>query len=206
MNIFKLITLYTLLIIVAQADSKKPRLFHEGEDYRVSIYESKVVIERLSDGEKRDVDGLLWAENPMYHYQPTNFFNDESNMAVFLMESYQYWVVDVDALFRDEDMQLVYERIEAAVTVPTGVRRDNLYWDIDGIYPNKTLKGSAVVEDVRIVGNELLHGQEVSFTLHLVGEKAYTLETSNKDAARIIKIRAIDYKCTTESHFRYVFK
>ena len=198
MNTLKLFILYLLLITQSYAEQPEVKLSVKGKDYHIAIYQSTAVIKRLTDGKKKKIERLLWGESPMFR-QPSDFFESESNMAIFLMENYQYWIVNIDTLFKGEEKQQVYEIIEGAVYTPgVGQDRSNNCWAIDGIYPNKTLKGSG------FAGEELDKG--VDFTLFLSGEKAYTLETTNKDAPRIIKVRAIDYRGTTERHFRYVFQ
>jgi len=170
-----------------------------GKNYNITINESRAIIERNIDGEKKEIEGLRWGLTPMeFRPQPDDFFDDESNMAIFLMDNYQYWVVDVDALFRGEEEQLIYEIIEGGVRRPGGINRNNYYWNINGIYPNKTIRGFGSA------GHE--HDEGVSFTLLMSGDNAYTLETSNREASRILKLRALDYKRTTERVFRYVFK
>ena len=199
MNITKFFIILTSLMMMAQAESKDPRLFKKGKDFSVSIYNKKVVIQRNIDGEKKKIDGLLWSPNPGYRYQPEDFFDSGSNMAIFLMETHQYLVVDIGALFKNEKEDQVYEIIEGAVTTPSsGINRSNKFWVIDGIYPNKPITGSGSA------GIEFDKG--VEFTLFLSGEKAYTLETTSKEAPRIMKMRAVEYSGATEHRFRYVFK
>ena len=193
------IILTPLMLMIGQARAEEPRLFKKGKDFSVSIYNKKVVIQRNIDGEKKEIDGLLWSPNPGYRYQPEDFFDNESNMAIFLMETHQYLVVDIGALFKKEKEEQVYEIIEGAVATPSsGVNRSNKFWVINGIYPNKTITGSGSA------GIEFDKG--VEFTLFLSGEKAYTLETTSKEAPRIMKMRAIECNGTTERRFRYVFK
>ena len=196
MNKLKSIIIYLLGTLIL--DAKEPRLLAKGEDYSVSVYERNVVIKRNSDGVKMELEGLLWNESPMYQYQPPDFFDDESNMAIFLMDNYQYWIVDVDALFRGEEKQRVYQKLEGSVSRGITSYSDNVFWMIRGIYPNKVIKGGTSME---IKGLD-----EMSFSLFLSGKKAYTLESEQSHTTDFLIFRVLDYKDTTERYFRYVIK
>jgi len=108
-------------------------------------------------------------------------------------------MMKIDALFRGEEKQHVYEKLEGvAYRGIISYSSDNTFWMITGIYPNKVIKGKTLME--------LRNFDEMSFSLFLSGEKAYTLESAQAHITQFLTFRVFDYNDTTERYFRYVIK
>lgn len=165
----------------------------EGKTYSVSINKSVATISRKSDKKAIQIKGLLWGESPLQKQQPKLFFNDESNAALFLMNNYQYYVVNIDELFQGQKTDFVYTIIEGgAYKLKNKIDRSNLSWELSGIYPNMVVKGSAT--------NPL---GKADFSLFLEGEKANTIVSSNPEADKILRLRIVDYTGRFETVLRF---
>ena len=151
----------------------------QGKVYRVSIYENTAIIERISDGEKKEVGGLLWGEKAIQKSQPKRFFDDESNIALFLMNTYYYALIDIHELF-EEGEEYEYEKIEGGVfKSPYVLDRTNASWSLDGVYPENMIRGRASNDK-----------GELDFIIDFNGARNYLI-TSNKKAPDIITLRIV---------------
>jgi len=178
MNTLRLFAFCLSILITVYADSQDPRLFAEGKDYRVSIYKREAVIERKSDGEKKEIKGLLWGNTDLQKRQPKKFFDDESGMVLFLMTGYHYTLVNLEYFFEDEEDVLTYLNIEGGVfKSPFVIDRTNTSWSLDGVYSGEIIKGKA--------SNNI---GELDFTLDLSGRYG-GLTSTNKKAPEIISLR-----------------
>ena len=188
MKISLIFAFLILFLITASADRGEPRLIAKGTEYNIAIYKDLAVIERKSDGEKKEVKDLLWGESDLEQKQPTTFFDDESKMALFLMKSYYYAIVNVEELFK-EDGEVLYASIEGGIfKTPYVVDRTNTSWSLDGIYPKFIIRGKAS----NSVG-------KLEFKLDCAGLNS-KLITSNKNAPEIITLRG------GSRSFRYEYK
>lgn len=194
MNILRFFVIFLTLRFNVYAELKEPRLSAGGRDYRVSIYEDTAVIERLTDGEKKVIKGLLWGSSDLQKSQPKKFFDDESNSALFLMDLYHYTLVNIEELFKGEEEGYgIYENIEGGVfKSPYVVDRTNTSWSLDGIYPEGIIKGQAS----NAIG-------KLDFTLD-VSKRWGRLVTTNKKSLEIIALRVIDGDC--ENRFIYYYE
>lgn len=192
MNVFRLFILLLFLFNSLKAESELPRLSAKGKDYHISIYSNSAVIKRLTDGEKKKISGLLWGDSKLQKKQPVKFFDNESNTLLFLMNTYHYALIDIDELFENGE-EYDFEKIEGGVFKSQYMLdRTNISWSLNGIYPNKMIKGKAT----NAVG-------ELEFTLDL-NKRWVVLTTTNRKAAQIISLRMVIDE--GETPFRYEFK